>query len=155
MATEIERKFLTADKVDWAALGQGQEFCQGYLSLKPEASVRLRIAGEQAFLTIKGKTSGVSRTEFEYPIPVADARQMLAQLCEKPLIEKTRYFIPYGQHTWEVDVFSGDNQGLVVAEIELKHSDETFLSPQWLGQEVSDDARYFNSNLIKHPYCQW
>jgi CYTH domain-containing protein len=155
MATEIERKFLTTDKVDWAALGQGQEFCQVYLSLKPEATVRLRIAGEQAFLTIKGKTSGISRTEFEYPIPVTDARQMLAQLCEKPLIEKTRYFIPYGQHTWEVDVFSGDNQGLVVAEIELKHSDETFLSPQWLGQEVSNDARYFNSNLIKHPYCQW
>jgi len=153
MATEIERKFLVRDSAFLAALS-GQALRQGYLSHSIQATVRVRIAGDQGFLTIKGQNSGISRVEFEYPIPLDDAEALLA-LCQSGRIDKTRYRIPVGEHLWEVDVFAGDNEGLIVAEIELSDETETFTRPGWLGKEVSDDPRYFNSQLSQHPYCQW
>ena len=132
----------------------GTEFQQGYLS-HGTATVRVRIAGEQAFLTIKGKTQGISRCEYEYAIPNADARHMLATLCDEAAIEKTRYIIEHAEKIWEVDVFHGANQGLIVAEIELNDEHEKFTLPDWIAEEVSSDARYFNSQLAKHPYSQW
>jgi adenylate cyclase len=155
MSTEIERKFLTQAKVDWDSLACGQRLVQGYLSTDKHATVRVRIRGEQAWLTIKGKTQGFTRSEFEYAIPLSDAEMLLSELCQQPVIDKIRYEIPCGDHVWEVDVFSGDNAGLVVAEIELSSEDEAFQRPEWLTEEVSDDPRYFNANLIKHPYQSW
>lgn len=154
MAEEIERKFLVLGD-DWRQAGAGTGFRQGYLSSAPERVVRVRIAGEHAVLTVKGITEGVSRLEFEYPLPLADAEQMLDRLCEKPLIEKTRYRFEHAGMVWEVDEFHGDNAGLVVAEIELQHEGQHFERPPWLGEEVSDDPRYFNSNLANHPYREW
>jgi adenylate cyclase len=117
--------------------------------------VRVRIAGEQGFLTIKGKTQGISRLEFEYEIPLADAHTLLTELCEKPLIEKYRYLLDYEGFTWEIDEFLGDNAGLIVAEIELKSENQAFVQPDWLGEEVSHDPRYLNANLIRNPYKNW
>lgn len=155
MATEIERKFLTQANTDWAALADSsQQLAQGYLSTNAQAVVRVRIAGEQAFLTIKGKTEGISRAEFEYSVPVVEAKAMLA-LCQQPIIEKTRYLIPQGSLCWEVDVFAGANQGLVVAEIELVSEAQAFTRPDWLGEEVSGQLRYYNSNLIQQPFNSW
>lgn len=153
MATEIERKFLVRDSTFLTALG-GQTLRQGYLSHSTQATVRIRIAGDKGFLTIKGQNSGISRAEFEYPIPLDDAEALLA-LCQSGRIDKTRYRVSVGEHLWEVDVFAGDNAGLIVAEIELRYETETFMRPDWLGAEVSDDPRYFNSQLSQHPYCQW
>jgi len=152
MAQEIERKFLLAGD-DWPRLN-GQAIAQGYLSRDKHRTVRVRLKGEAAFLTIKGLSTGATRAEFEYPIPVADAQALLA-LCEGPVLKKTRYHLPQGTHTWEIDVFEGDNAGLVVAEIELGHEDEAFERPTWLGAEVTHDPRYFNANLIAHPYSRW
>ncbi len=152
MSTEIERKFLVRGN-DWKN-ASGVAYCQGYLNRSKERTVRVRIAGEQAFLTIKGIANGISRSEFEYAIPVADAHALL-ELCDGPLIRKTRYRVPYHGHVWEVDEFFGDNAGLVVAEIELQHENQPFDKPDWVAQEVSSDARYFNSSLATHPYCQW
>jgi len=115
----------------------------------------VRIDGEHAFLTIKGKSVGASRGEWEYPVPVLDAAELLDGLCQQPLVEKVRRRIAIGPHTWEVDEFLGANAGLVVAEIELASEDEAFEKPDWLGREVTGDARYFNSNLIRQPYSQW
>jgi CYTH domain-containing protein len=115
----------------------------------------VRIAGDQGFLTVKGKSRGLSRAEFEYAIPVEDAAAMLDGLCEKPLIEKTRYRVPFGAHTWEVDEFHGANAGLVVAEVELASADDEPALPPWVGQEVSLDPRYFNANLVKRPFTTW
>jgi adenylate cyclase len=154
MATEIERKFLVKGD-QWRALASATLFRQGYLSIDKERTVRIRVAGERGYLTIKGRSSGISRAEFEYEIPLADAEQMLDTLCIKPLIEKRRHRIVYGRHVWEVDEFLGDNQGLIVAEIELGHETENFERPEWIGVEVSNDARYFNSNLSRHPYSTW
>jgi adenylate cyclase len=154
MAKEIERKFLVRNE-DWRAGEPGLRFRQGYLSSDPERVVRVRIAGDTAMLTIKGITRGVSRLEFEYPIPTADADQLLDTLCEPPLIDKTRYLRQHGGMTWEIDEFHGGNQGLVVAEIELRSEEQRFEAPPWLGEEVSGDPRYFNSNLITHPYTAW
>lgn len=154
MGVEIERKFL----VRGAAYKEGatsELLRQGYLSVDPERVVRVRIEGERAQLTIKGASRGTTRSEWEYPIQLEDANALLDQLCLKPLIEKRRYRVRTGAHTWEVDEFFGDNADLVVAEIELQHEDEDFLRPDWLGEEVSADARYFNSNLLRHPYSQW
>jgi CYTH domain-containing protein len=120
-----------------------------------QATVRVRIAGDRAFLTLKGATTGITRLEFEYEIPVGDADTLLTELCQAPLIEKTRYRIPIGNHTWEVDEFWGDNAGLIVAEVELKSADEPIELPAWVGQEVSNDPRYYNANLVQHPYCTW
>jgi adenylate cyclase len=152
MSIEIERKFLVIGE-NWKQ-GTGIAYCQGYLNPDKERTVRVRVAGEKAFLTIKGLSKGITRTEFEYEIPLDDAEQLL-KLCSGPLIQKHRYNIQYQGNTWEVDEFSGENTGLVLAEIELQHEDQTFEKPSWLGKEVSDDPRYFNSNLALKPYLQW
>lgn len=153
MATEIERKFLVRH-TDMLADADGEYLSQGYLSHTPEAVVRVRIRGDQGFLTVKGITTGASRLEFEYPVPREDASQML-ELCPEGRIEKTRYEIPLGKHVWEVDQFHGDNDGLIVAEIELAAEDEAFDKPDWLGEEVTGDARYYNSSLSQKPYKEW
>jgi adenylate cyclase len=154
MGLEIERKFLVTG-AGWKALAAGVLTRQGYLSSAAERTVRVRIAGEKGFLTVKGVNRGVTRTEFEYPIPAADAAAMLDDLCERPLIEKTRYRIPFGAHVWEVDEFHGVNDGLVVAEVELASADEEPALPPWVGREVSRDAHYFNANLVKKPFTTW
>jgi len=154
MGVEIERKFLVQGDA-WKTLGEPVFFRQGYLSSQKERTVRVRIEGDRAVITIKGKSVGAVRGEWEYPIPVPDAAELLDGLCEQPLIEKYRRKIAIGAHVWEVDEFLGANAGLVVAEIELGAEDEAFDMPGWVGFEVTDDARYYNSNLIKHPYCNW
>ncbi|MEO0532580.1 MAG: CYTH domain-containing protein [Cyanobacteria bacterium P01_A01_bin.123] len=152
MGTEIERKFLVVGD-QWRSLGQGIRYCQGYLSTQP--TVRARIAGDKGYLTIKGPSDGVSRAEFEYPIPLDDAQAMLDTLCQRPWVEKIRTKIPIGDLVWEVDEFMGDNRGLILAEIELNRPDQTFALPHWIGKEVSGDSRYFNSYLVKHPFNTW
>lgn len=154
MAVEIERKFLVTSD-DWKYLAQPVFMRQGYLSSQPGRVVRVRIEGQVAMLTIKGKTQGISRGEWEYPIPVADAQELLDGLCEQPLIEKQRYRIPIDEVVWEVDEFFGENAGLVVAEVELQDPNQTFQLPAWLGVEVTHDYRYANANLFKHPYTKW
>ena len=154
MAVEIERKFRTKG-VDFLANQEGERLTQGYLSHDPRATVRLRVQGDRAWLTIKGKTHGASRSEFEYPIPTADAHAMLKEMCPQGVIDKTRYRIQVGEHVWEVDEFHGDTQGLVVAEVELDSEDQPFERPPWLGEEVTDDPRYYNSALSRTPYGQW
>jgi len=151
---EIERKFLVTNDT-WRTKATGTRYRQGFLSTEPERTVRVRIAGDRGTLTIKGKTIGATRPEFEYDIPREDAEQLLDTLCQRPLIEKVRYLLPQGLHTWEVDVFEGDNAGLVVAEIELRSEDEVFERPPWLGEEVTHDARYFNASLVHKPYNRW
>jgi CYTH domain-containing protein len=156
MGREIERKFLV--RGDGWRQGEGVLYRQGYLSREPARTVRVRDAGGRAYLTIKGQgegPEGITRSEYEYPIPHEDASELLDRLCERPLIEKTRYRIAHGGHTWEVDEFHGDNQGLVVAEVELASADERPSLPDWIGAEVSDDPRYLNSNLTSRPYRRW
>lgn len=156
MAIEIERKFLVADasaQAAWRA-APGVAYRQGYLNRDKTRTVRVRIAGDAAFLTIKGVSVGATRAEFEYAIPVVDAQALLA-LCDGPLVEKTRHVLVYQGTTWEVDDFAGDNTGLVVAEVELHSETQTFEKPAWLGSEVTQDARYFNSNLASHPFARW
>jgi len=154
MAQEIERKFLVAGS-SWKDGATGTLTRQGYLSSVKERTVRVRVAGRKAFLTIKGVSRGVTRSEFEYPIPVADAEAMLEALCERPLIEKTRWLVPFEGFTWEVDEFHGANAGLVVAEVELPRADTKPHLPPWVREEVSSDPRYFNANLVKNPYKNW
>jgi adenylate cyclase len=154
MGVEIERKFMVHGK-RWKALAQGVLLRQGYLSSSPERTVRVRIEGESAMLTIKGKSSGATRSEWEYPIPLADAQTFLDTLCERPIIEKMRYRIPFEDMVWEVDEFLGENAGLVVAEIELATENQSFVKPDWIADEVTHDARYFNSSLIRNPYSRW
>ena len=154
MSVEIERKFLVLGSA-WKALGQAVALRQGYLSSHPDRTVRVRIEGQQGTLTIKGRSQGATRGEWEYPIPLADAAALLDGLCERPLIEKTRTRIVHAGMVWEVDEFFGDNLGLVVAEIELDSEDQVFEKPEWVGEEVTRDARYFNSNLIRRPYTSW
>lgn len=154
MAQEIERKFLV--KLDaWRPRGPGTLYRQGYLCSQKERVVRVRIAGDQAMLTIKGVTVGLTRSEFEYPVPVDDAVVMLDTLCERPQIEKHRHIEVLAGKTWEVDVFHGENEGLVIAELELSSETETFEKPPWVGEDVSSDPRYFNSSLAKNPYSTW
>lgn len=155
MGQEIERKFLVLDERWRDGADAGERLRQGYLANNLRASVRVRIGGGRARLNIKGATLGVERLEFDYPLPLDDAEQLLDSLCERPLIDKTRYRVVHGGHSWEVDVFEGDNAGLVVAEIELAAADEAFERPPWLGQEVSDDPRYYNVCLVTHPYKDW
>jgi len=154
MGEEIERKFLVVGD-GWRETAESEQLRQGFLSTEPERTVRVRLAGSQGSLTIKGKTIGARRQEFEYEIPGADAQRMLDTLCERPLIEKVRYTLRVGRHTWEVDVFEGENAGLVIAEIELESEDEAFEKPDWAGEEVTDDPRYFNSNLVARPFQGW
>lgn len=153
MATEIERKFLVIND-SWRELGLPVHYAQGYLAADAERTVRVRIAGEKAYLTIKGPTDGISRKEFEYEIPPVEAREMLP-LCPFPVIEKYRTRIDRKGKIWEVDEFKGDNEGLIMAEIELQSPDEVVDLPSWIGDEVSGDPRYFNSYLAKNPYKYW
>jgi CYTH domain-containing protein len=154
MGKEIERKYLVKNE-DWKKLAEGVYYKQGYLSTVKERTVRVRTIGEKGFLTIKGVTVGVTRSEFEYAIPADEANQMLDNLCEKPIIEKLRAKIAYKGLTWEIDEFHGENEGLVVAEVEIQDENQQIELPEWVGEEVSGDPRYFNSNLIKHPYTKW
>ena len=153
MAKEIERKFLV-NKELFKPNGKGEYIAQGYLSSNVEHTVRVRIKKDCGFLCIKGKNEGIIRNEFEYEIPLSDARELL-KMCEPAIIVKNRYIINIENSIWEVDVFEGDNEGLIVAEIELKTVDEIFSKPNWVGKEVSHDVRYYNSNLIKNPYKFW
>ncbi len=155
MATEIERKFLVNRSVWRPDPALGTRYRQGYLASELGCTVRVRIAGDRGFLTVKGRTRGIERLEFEYPIPSADAGAMLAQLCDGPLIEKTRYRVPFAGRMWEVDVFDGDNTGLILAEVELPSADAEVALPPWAGREVSGDPRYYNANLVRNPYAQW
>jgi adenylate cyclase len=155
MAQEIERKFLVVND-RWRTLATGVRYCQGYLATaKPGHSVRVRIVADQGYLTIKGPTQGLTRAEFEYAIPVADAQEMLEALCDRPFIEKKRYRIPIGDLLWEIDEFTGENAGLIMAEVELNCEEQPFEKPDWLGAEVSGEARYYNASLVKNPYSQW
>ena len=154
MAIEIERKFLLKH------LPSSQLTCstiirQGYMVNKKDKIVRIRLSGDDAFLTIKGITCNASRKEYEYPIPQQDALDMLSLFCKNKMIEKTRYQIKFKNFEWVIDIFSGDNNGLVVAEIELLSIDQPFEKPDWIGKEVTHDPRYFNSNLIENPYSTW
>ncbi len=152
MAKEIERKFLV--QASWQPQDEGIKIAQGYLSTVPERTVRVRIKGDKGYLTIKGKNQGISRAEFEYEIPIGDAEELL-KLAEQPILSKTRYLEQHEQSRWEIDVFAGENQGLVVAEVELPDERADFFRPDWLGQEVSGDVRYYNANLIKKPFSLW
>lgn len=154
MAKEIERKFLLEGD-DWRRLAEGKLYRQGYLSSVKERTVRVRTIGQKGFLTIKGITVGATRAEYEYEIPLDDCNAMLDDLAEKPIIEKKRYVVAFGGLNWEIDEFFGENAGLVVAEVELGSEDQAFDKPSWVGEEVTGDPRYFNSNLIAHPYSTW
>ena len=155
MGIEIERKFLLR-KDDWRAEADaGTRFCQGYFAGPQRASIRVRIEGKSANINIKSAELGIRRLEYEYEIPLDEAEQMLNSLCEKPLIDKTRYHVSYAGFVWEVDVFEGENVGMVVAEIELPSEETSFAKPEWIGEEVSDDPRYYNVSLVTHPYCNW
>lgn len=150
MPVEIERKFLVTSCA-WRAGAHPCSIRQGYLSLGEDTTVRIRIAGAAAFITVKSKTQGLSRAEFEYPIPLADAESMLDTLCARPLIEKTRYLVEHAGKVWSVDVFEGENDGLVVAEVELTGTEEKVDLPDWVGEEVTYDPRYRNSALVNAP----
>jgi CYTH domain-containing protein len=154
MAEEIERKFLVKPGA-WTPRGAGTPFRQGYLSSAKERVVRVRLAGDRGTLTIKGPTTGITRAEFEYDIPAADAAALLDTLCERPLVEKVRHVEAHGGKRWEIDVFLGENQGLTVAELELASEDEPFERPAWLGEEVSGDPRYANASLVARPFRSW
>jgi CYTH domain-containing protein len=152
---ETERKFLV-DREKWSQLSKpaGVLYRQGYLSIDADKVVRVRVAGDRGYLTVKGKSETISRPEFEYAIPAGDALEMLDLFVPSGII-KTRTRIPAGKHTWEVDEFQGDNEGLVVAEIELEDADEIFEKPGWVGEEVTGDERYYNARLSIHPYRTW
>ena len=154
MSTEIERKFLLKGDA-WRKLGEGTHYRQGYLSRIKERTVRVRTIHDKGFLTIKGITVGATRVEYEYEIPKDECSAMIDDLAEKPILEKKRYKVEHQGFIWEIDEFFGENTGLIVAEIELESENQKFEKPEWVGDEVSGDPRYFNSNLIKHPYTKW
>lgn len=155
MGVEIERKFLLHSS-DWRKeVTSKTPMKQGYLSRGAQSSVRVRIAGDQAKLSVKSTQDGISRLEYEYEIPMHDAEELLEHVAHRPLIDKIRYIVPWGTHRWEIDEFFGDNAGLLIAEIELESVDDEFEIPAWLGKEVSDDVRYYNSNLSEAPYGEW
>lgn len=154
MAIEIEKKFLVKN-TSWKPQSHAQYMVQGYLYTSPECTIRIRIAEDQAFLTLKGASTGISRAEYEYPIPLADARAMLASMAQKPCIEKIRHTLVVAGSTWEIDEFLGENKGLIVAEIELENENQLFAKPDWLGAEVSEDPRYTNAMLVQSPYSTW
>ena len=154
MAQEIERKFLVKDS-RYRQLGNYLHIHQGFLSTEKDRVVRVRIHGKKAFLTIKGISKGIARTEYEYKIPMTDAKYMLENLCIQPTIEKYRYNVNVEGFTWEIDEFIGENEGLIIAEIELKTDDQQFPKPEWIGEEVTGDTRYYNANLVKNPFRSW
>ena len=155
MAREIERKFLVTGDGWKDSVSRSIDYRQGYLASDAQCSVRIRVSDRHAHLNIKSATLGIERLEYEYEIPLHDAHEMLDRLAVGPLIEKTRHYVAFGRHTWEVDVFAGDNAGLVVAEIELADADEGFERPDWVGEEVSHDPRYYNVCLVQNPYSNW
>ena len=154
MPIEIERKFLVIGDA-WRSLATSKRYQQGYIYTENAVTVRVRLIEDQGYLTLKGKRRGASRTEFEYPIPAEDARIMLETLCDRPLIEKTRYRIELDGDVWEIDEFFGENQGLILAEIELSSEEQTIHLPEWIGQEVTEEKKYYNSYLARHPYQDW
>jgi CYTH domain-containing protein len=154
MGTEIERKYLVTEDAAWRNM-PGKVYRQGYLSTVKERTVRVRTIGDKGYLTIKGITVGATRKEYEYEIPVNEADELLDLLCERPLIEKKRRLVEFDGLTWEVDEFFGDNAGLFLAEVELDNEVQSFARPPWITQEVTDEARYFNANLVSFPYSQW
>ncbi|BCG65890.1 MAG: adenylate cyclase [Methyloprofundus sp.] len=155
MAIEIERKFLLANDAWRALVSKSINYRQGYLNSDAHSSVRVRVSDDTAKINIKSATIGAQRQEYEYDIPAEDAHELLSTLCNKPLIEKIRHLVIIGQHTWEIDEFAGENQGLIVAEIELNQVDEHFDKPAWVGEEVTEDVRYYNNQLAKQPYTTW
>ena len=154
MPFEIERKYLVVSDA-WREQATGQRYRQGYLSVDPRRSVRVRQVDEHGWLTIKGNTSGATRAEYEYEIPVNHAGELLDSLCIHPLIEKTRYRVHYHGLTWEIDEFSGDNAGLVIAEVELESEGQAIDLPDWIGEEVTGDPRYYNASLVNNPFSRW
>lgn len=155
MGTEIERKYLLAGDGWRAEVTQSERMVQGYLARSETSAIRVRVVGDDAELNIKHSLDGVQRLEYEYPIPLEDAHELLDAVASRPLIDKTRHLVRRGSHTWEIDEFHGDNAGLIVAEIELSDPDEAFDRPAWLGEEVSLDSRYYNSNLSQRPFTTW
>ncbi|HEX3029817.1 MAG TPA: CYTH domain-containing protein [Clostridia bacterium] len=154
MGKEIERKYLVKS-TEYRQNAIGSKYMQGYLSTNCESVVRVRICEERGYITIKSKAVGLTRSEYEYEIPYKDALELLQTLCIKPIIEKTRYRYPYAGHIWEIDEFYGENEGLTIAEAELKNENEELILPDWIGDEVTLDYRYQNSNLAKNPYKNW
>jgi adenylate cyclase len=154
MSVEIEHKYLVKSTV-YRSLAEPVSYRQGYLAILPDKAVRVRVAGDKGYLTIKARVSNLTRKEYEYEIPFTDAEEMLKGMCIGSVIEKLRYRILYEGFTWEVDEFLGDNAGLVVAEIEVSHEEEIFMKPDWVGDEVSGDPRYLNSNLSSRPFNTW
>lgn len=154
MALEIEKKFLLNTEA-WRPPVPGKEYCQGYLSTDKNRTVRVRTIDNQGFLTVKGASIGCVREEFEYEIPFGEAREMLTSLCHQPLIRKIRTTLPIDDLIWEIDEFLDHNQGLILAEVELTHEHQSITLPGWIGPEVTGDPRYYNSNLVIHPYNTW
>jgi len=154
MAWEIERKFLVKGD-EWRKLGEGVLYRQGYISAAVRSIVRARTVGEKGFICVKSLVNDISRREFEYEIPLADANEILDTVCMKPVIEKHRYTIRQNELIWEVDEFHGENEGLIVAEVELKDENQAIARPTWVGDEVSGDPKYLNANRVKHPFNQW
>lgn len=154
MAKEIERKFLIDDSFS-KNLKDGVHISQGYIKTSDNTVVRARIKGESAFLTLKGENKGMTCSEFEYEIPVSDAKEIIKELCSGGTVDKTRYEVNHGAHLWEIDVFHGKNNGLVVAEVELSSENESVEIPSWVTEEVTSQTKYFNSSLLKHPFTQW
>lgn len=154
MGIEIERKFLVTGTA-WRENATAVPCCQGYLCPGSGVTVRVRTMGGQGFLTVKGRGTGLVRQEFEYAIPLADARELLTTLCVKPLIIKDRYRVEHAGLVWEVDVFAGENKGLVIAEVELTQPDQAVSLPGWVGMEVSGDSRYYNASLVRNPFSRW
>jgi len=154
MSQEIERKFLVKNS-NYRKLGNYLHIQQGFLCTDKERVVRVRIHGKKAFLTIKGISKGIARAEYEYKIPMTDAKYMLENLCIKPTIGKFRYNVNIEGFTWEIDEFSGENEGLIIAEIELKSADQAFPKPEWVGEEVTGDVKYYNANLVSKPFKSW
>ncbi|MCG8055120.1 MAG: CYTH domain-containing protein [Candidatus Thiodiazotropha endolucinida] len=155
MALEIERKFLVVNDKWRDSVISEAVIKQGYLATTEQANVRVRVDGDEANINIKGRTVGISRREYEYPIPLDEAQELLDHLVSGAAIDKVRYKVRCGEHIWDLDLFHGANQGLVMAEVELGREDEAFVMPEWAGEEVSGDTRYYNANLVKHPFCEW
>ncbi len=155
MPVEIERKFLLANDNWRKQVARAHRIRQGYLGTVDKASVRIRVQDEKANINVKSATLGLRRMEYEYEIPLPEAEEMLEQLCQHPQVDKTRYIVEVGPHVWEIDEFHGDNEGLLVAEIELDSEEESFIKPVWVGKEVTQDSRYYNVNLIRHPFNLW
>ena len=154
MAKEIERKFLI-DISGVKSIGSGSWIKQGYISTTDNTAVRIRVTGTVAYLTLKGENQGATRPEFEYEIPIEDANEIIKELCSGPVIDKTRYLVEYGSHTWEIDVFHGDNDGLIVAEVELESETEEVDLPKWVINEVTGEVKYYNTSLLDNPFNKW